>query len=949
MPSNQSEQSGDISLLKENAQYYQAVCALELGNSDAENLFSKFIVEYPSSANTELAYYHIGHSWFEKGNYPGAITWFKKINEASLSQKQSAEYRFMLGYSYFVTKDYKNAEPVFAKLKDEKTDNQESAIYYYAYLNYLDADYTTALKEFERLKGSKLYAPSYPYYISALYFLDKRYDDVLAFSIPALQTIDEKYKTEMYRIIGATYFAKQNYTEAASYYRNFQQRDQGKTQNNQDNYQIGYTFYKLKDYPAAIAELEKLSNPDIFYQSAMMALGDAYIRTNNKQSARNAFFRASKLAFDKQMQEEGLYNYAKLSYDLDLYAVALDVINEFIRTYPRSWRIDEAKILLGEVLLSNKAYQKAIDVIEALPEKTPEARSLYQKVTYYRGLEFYNERAFENSISMFMRSIANSADPEIGARATYWLGEAMFEVRKYKESVEQFEKFLAMPAAKNTGEFNYANYALAYAAFQNENFNKAATYFTRFLRGNDKDVNTINDATLRLADSYFVLKNYALAMQQYNKIIAAHVKGEDYALFQRGMIQGLQNQNETKISTLQSLLSKFPNSSHADKAGFEIGYTYFVIGNLERAKNDLTALIAKYPKSVYVPKALATIGLVQRNENDDDNALITFKKVISEYPTSEEAKTALETIKNIYLEKNDAEGFIAYANTTKIANLSEEEQDNITFEVAKNRFLRGDFKGAYEGINGYFDKFPRPISEKYARFIRAESLVKLKRPLEAVPDYNVILNDWTSPYTERSLLSISRLYLDQKMYNDAIVFLKKLETADEYKSHYAFAVTNLIKAYSEMQMPADVLKYADIINRYEKSTEEDKQKARLYRGKAYLMTQDTTAAIKEFTDLAGAKTIIGAEAKYNLALTQFQNRNFKTSLKTAEELAKTAEELGNNYWGAKAFILMADNYIALKNTAQAEATLESIIQGYEGEDDILPTAKEKLQKLNTKK
>src|SRR5690606_20000588 len=121
-----------------------------------------------------------------------------------------------------------------------------------------------------------------------------------------------------------------------------------------------------------------------------------------------------------------------------------------------------------------------------------------QRVTYFRGLEFYNERAFENSISMFMRSQSNPIDEEITALATYWLAEAMFEVRKYGESVAQFEKFLAMPAAKKTDVYNYANYALGYSAFQNEGYSKAANYFERFLRGNDKDKNTVTDATLRL-------------------------------------------------------------------------------------------------------------------------------------------------------------------------------------------------------------------------------------------------------------------------------------------------------------------------------------------------------------------------------------------------------------------------------------------------------------------
>src|SRR4028119_1236836 len=47
-PSTQPADNRQVSLLKENAQFYQAVCALKLGNQNAEGLFLKFIREYPA-------------------------------------------------------------------------------------------------------------------------------------------------------------------------------------------------------------------------------------------------------------------------------------------------------------------------------------------------------------------------------------------------------------------------------------------------------------------------------------------------------------------------------------------------------------------------------------------------------------------------------------------------------------------------------------------------------------------------------------------------------------------------------------------------------------------------------------------------------------------------------------------------------------------------------------
>ncbi|MDP2413873.1 tetratricopeptide repeat protein [Daejeonella sp.] len=940
------ESNPDLSLLKENTQFYIALCALELDNSDAESLFIDFIDKYPASNYTKLAYYHLGRSYFTRKNYPKVIEWLTKLEGNNISGKESSEYRYKLAYSYFEIKDNDKAKPIFAELRNEKSTYNELSIYYYAYISYLQKDYKTALTEFERLKGSKPYESSYPYYISAMYFLDQRYDDVLNYAIPILKSTKQLYETEMFRIVGASFFAKSDYTNAGVYYRSFQKNDQGKTQNNQDNYQIGYTWYKLKDYKNAIIELEKLETTDQYFQSGMIALGESFLKTGNKQGARSAFFKASRLSFDKKLQEEGLFNYAKLSYELDFHQVALDATQQFIKTYSYSDKLDEAKILLGEILLTTKNYKDAIDILESIQNRNKEANAVYQKVTYFRGLEYYNERAFQNGISMFMRSNTNVIDNEIHALSTYWLAEAMYEVRKFGESVDNFEKFMNLPAAKRTDVYNFAHYALAYAAFEHESYRKAATYFKRFLQGNEKDINTINDAVLRLADSYFVLKDYDDALGYYDRIISYKTSSEDYAMFQRGMIQGLQGQNDLKITTHQLLLQQFPKSNYSDDAGFEIAYTYFIKGDYEIAKTDLSVLIEKYPRSSYVPRALFTIGLVELNQDQEESALVTFKRVISEYSTTDEAKLALESIKNIYLQRSDAAGFLDYANSTSIGNLSSYEQDNITFQAANNRFLNADYQGTFESVNAYFDKFPKAVHDKHAKFIRAESLVRLKRPDEAIADYEYILNDWTSDYTERALMSIARIYIAQKKYNEAIVHLKKLELTSEYKSNYNFAVNNLMEAYASMNLPDETLKYVKFIRESEKSSEEDIFRAGLYAGKANLAIGDTIQAVKEIEAIVDStQTVTGAEAKYIMAELQYKKRDYKKSLATAFDL--TNKMPSHDYWVAKTYILIADNYVAMKDIFQAKSTLQSIIENYENkEDDILTLATEKLDLLN---
>lgn len=946
--STENESNAAISQIKVNSQYYRALCALELENDDAEQLFKKFIKQHPESPKAKQAYFQVGRYYFKQKKYDEALQWFTQVSSIDLTGKEDTEYKFKLAYCYFETSDYASAKPLFGLVKDQSSKYAEDATYYYAFICYLDKEYPTALTNFEKLKGSKTYEASYPYYISAIYFLDKRYDDVLNYAIPIVENTQQLNETEMLRIIAASYFAKADYNDAIKYYERFINRDHGRTQNNQDSYQIGYTYYKLKKYNESIEQLGKLIKDQSPYsQFGLYTLADDYLTTKNKQSARNAFQVSSKMDFDKEIEEDALFNFAKLSYELQFHNIALDAIEQYLKKYPNSKKLNEAKTLQAKVLLSTKNYRDAIDILESIPNKSEDAKEAYEKVTYYRGLEFYNERAFENAIGVFLRSNNFPVDPEIHALATYWCAEAMYEVRKYGESVNYFENFLSMPAAKKTDLYNYANYALGYAALEGENYPKAATYFAKFLNGSEKDPKTIKDATLRLADAYFGAKNYGNALAYYNRVIDQNGESKDYALFQKGVIQGLQNQPDAKIATLQSLLDQFPNSNYADDAGFEIAYTYFLTGQGEKARTDLTTLIEKYPRSSYVPRALVTIGLVYYDQKDDQQALDTFKKVVSDYKATDEAQQALKLIERIYVDEGNATAFINYANTTSIGNYTTAEQDNIMFQAANNLYLRGNWEGCIEAVNAYFDKFPKAIQDKQAKFIRAESYKNLGNYAPAIIDYEYILNDWTSEYTEKALISISQIYLKNKQYNEAIVHLKKLEIDAEYKANYNFAIDNLMIAYYGIGVPDQALKYTNIVRNYEKSSEDEKNKAGLYAGKSYLLLGDTTAAKRQLDSVVKVtKSIVGAEALYNLANIQYLQKQYKTSQKTCFNLINNMPNY--DYWVAKSFILLADDYAALKDNVQAIATLKSIIDNYKGQDEILDTAKKKLDQLDSK-
>ncbi|VTP99544.1 tetratricopeptide repeat protein [Sphingobacterium daejeonense] len=492
--------------------------------------------------------------------------------------------------------------------------------------------------------------------------------------------IDRKsLEIELRKIAAGMYFSRNKYKEP--YHSPLPEKYPNSSRDNIDNNRIGIIAYRGREFERAASILKKVAPGDAFYQSSMIALGYIAQENGDKQGARDAFNKASEMNYDQDLKADALYNYAKSLYELDSIEVSLNPLQQFISMKyadldPNSKNAESTETRMAQVLSGSSNFQAAVYLLESFQNREQKADEVYQKLTYYRGMEFYNERAFENSISMFMRSEKFPYDKTMAALATYWKAEAMYEVRKYSEAVDNFSKFLQLPEAKTTSVYNYANYALAYAAFRINRYAVAAQYFERFLAAEKGtlDESVRYDVIARLGDSYLSTRNYSRANEYYDQLIANNAPNQDYALFQHGIIQGLQGDNQAKLNTLKSVVEKYPSSNYADDVAFEIPYIYFTEGDYDTAIEGLQRMVEQYPRSSYVPRALVTIGLVQYNKDDNEAALATFQKVVKDYSKTSEASQALLSIENIYLDQGDATGYIQYATGTNITDLSVGEQ-----------------------------------------------------------------------------------------------------------------------------------------------------------------------------------------------------------------------------------------------------------------------------------
>lgn len=927
------------------AKFYSALCAFELFNEDAEQLLVDFINQYPESPKIKMAYFTLGSWYYRKKKYKESIQFFEKTETHDLTNEQLAEYYFKLGYSYFEEKNYDRALINLKEVKEVENKYKSVATYYFAHINYLQKNYTTALNEFLKLTNDAQFSHIVPYYVAQLYYLLNEYEQVIAYAPALLDSANTKRAPEIARILGESYYKTNRFKEAIPYLLLY--KEKGATMQRCDYYQLGYAYYKIADYANAVNYFKEVTDQkDSLTQLTLYNLAECYLKLNKKELARSNFQACSKLNFDQTIREDAFFNYAKLAYELDFNPFEKTVIafEAYLNEYPQSPRRDEAYSYLLNVYLTTRNYAAALASMEKIKQWDEPLKYAYQRVAYNRAIELYNNTDYINAIELFNKSLKYPLNKTIGATAVYWKGEAYYKLNQLREAIQAYKDFIYQPGAVLTGYFYLVNYNLGYAYYTLKDYANAILWFRKYTSNPaEADKKRLNDAYLRIADSYFITKDYRNAYDNYQSAYSIKLLDPDYTLLQMSLAAGLLNKTDEKERGLKNLLSEYPTSKYKSDALYELGNYYLAQGNNEQAIYYFNQLEKEFLTSSYLKNVLLKKGLIYKNANNDAEAIALFKQVINNYPNTTEANDALYQIKFILLENGQVEEWESFAKNQNISAINVNELDSASFEAANKKYSNNDWAAASEAFGNYLKKYPNGIFKIHATYYKAECDYQLKNQTEAYNGYSQFLNFNKNRFTEPALLKASYIAMKNKNYTDAANLYQKLEQIAEIKSNITDARIGLMRCYKQLNKYNELKKYAELVLNNEKTAPELEREARFNLATALLNLNDTTAAIREFTDLADkTNSEIGATARYQVAELLYLKNNLSEAEKNAFLVIN--HDPSYDYLVAKSFILLADIMIARKEILQAKQTLQSIIDNYEGED-LVKIARQKMENI----
>ncbi|GAA4315971.1 tetratricopeptide repeat protein [Compostibacter hankyongensis] len=933
----------------QDARYYYVICALQLGQPDGESLTKTFIEKTNNHARQQMASFQLARYYFHQNKVREAIPYYEKAGIDNLSNQEITDAKFELGYCYFNVKDFAKAQPLFASIKDIHNKYYIPSNYYYGFIAYYNKQYNAALTSFQRVVKEKKYDIIVPYYIAEIYYYQNKLDQLLDYALPYAQKGNLYYNAPLKHLIGQTYFEKKDYVKALPYLEEYEENTD--ELHKEDVYELAYCYYQTNELDKAISGFKQLSSSaDSLGQNSMYLLGDCYLKTGQKSSARNAFAICARNSYNAKQQEISRFNYGKLSYELGYQDVALNELKSFVQQYPQSEYIPETREILAQLFMNTNDYKNALSAVEGIPNKTPNVRKAYQKVAYGRAMQLINDNQTEDAGKLLDISLQNPMDPQLQQLAYFWKGEISLRKGQFDQATAYLNQYFSLArssAAAASGEANEqtAHYNLGYALMRKGDYNGALDQFKAaeiVFGANGEKI--AQDAKLRTADCYYMLRNYGQAMNIYNQALSSG-SGSDYALYQKSMILGASGKNDEKVSLLKQLAQQYPKSGFNNEADYEIGSTYITEQKYREAVPYLERVIQQQPNSPNAPKATLKLGLAHLNMGDNGQATDYYKKVVQQYPNSPESNEALQSLRTLYVNNGNTDAFLSFLKSTG-KTITRSVADSVTFAAAEARFGNGDYSGALSAFNNYLSRYPQGQFTLNANFYKAECLFMQKDYSNALNAYEYILSQGNTPFTERAVAQAGRIeFYENKDYSKALQYYGQLKQIAVTRDNALEARRGLLRANYELQNWDQVKTSAADLLALSNISTDDQIVAHFYAGQAYRAQDNCDSALVAFGQTARqTKSELGAQARYYIAECHFKNRELKQAETAAFDVIKNTPSY--DYWVASAYILLGDIYTREKDYFNAKATLQSIVDNSKI-PDLVSKAKEKLSEVES--
>lgn len=494
--------------------------------SEAIPYLKRFQKETPYKSN-RFDKYQLGYAYYKTDSCDLAIDWFKKSINKKDSLSQAAHYH--LAECYLKTDNKKYAQSSFRIASDLDFDQQikEDALFSFAKISYelslhpyndaivafeefintypnstklnnayeflvavyfTTKNYKAALTSIENIKNMNIQLEEayqkIAYYRGVELFNNRKYPEAIAhFNKSDKYIIDQKVTAENSYWRAEANYRLTNYEVAIGEYKTYIFEPEAIANNsvNKAHYNLGYSYFKLKEYGSANQWFRKYvqnaaQQNDKTKNDALNRIGDCFFITKDYKAAIEYYDKATMLGMDKI--DYSLYQSAITNGVVGNYKDKKNLLQTLIGRKKRTHLLDDAIFQLGKTQQVLNENDNALASFQLLIKDHPNSPYLSEALVK-EGLIYYNKQNDALALQSFKRVVNDFPNTDESK-------EALQKIKKIhvdKGQLSEYESYLAsIGGADSSAMVMDADYfEVAENTYMDGNCDKAVNDLTKYL------------------------------------------------------------------------------------------------------------------------------------------------------------------------------------------------------------------------------------------------------------------------------------------------------------------------------------------------------------------------------------------------------------------------------------------------------------------------------------
>ena len=591
--------------------YVLGICYYNAGEyKQAVKMLSQSVTE--DDVLTQNAYLYLGQAYLKLNDKNNARMAFEAAATSSYDKgiKEVAMYNYALlihetsftgfGESVTIFEDFLNDFPN-SKYADKVND-------YLVEVYLTTKDYESAIRSIDKIRHPSVKIleakQDVLFQLGTQAFANMKIKDAIDLFSEAISlgAYDEEARNKAYYWRGESYYRQENYRLAISDYKTYQNNTREKTSDMYDLsfYNLGYCYFKLKDYETAHSYfnqyVEKTNQNPEALADAYNRIGDCFYQNRQYTEAEENYSNAVKLqpsAGDYSVYQKGFL----LGLQKD-YQGKVEMMDRLVNEFPQSQYVDDALFEKGRAYVMMENNGAASQTFEHLMRQYPQS-SLARKAGIQLGLIYFNQNESAKAIEAYKYVIDKLRGDNEGARNS---------LMRYLADYPQ-------------GAFSSnANYYLGSIAFAEKDYDAAKGYYANVIASGDTKF--MEESVARSAEIAYMKEDYSGAMELYRKLSAIAESPENMIASRLGVMRSaLKTEQQTVALESATELLKLPKLSPEVETEARYVRVKAYLG-MKDAKNALPDLkiLSKDTRTAQGAEAKYLLAQLYYDMNDDKNA-----------------------------------------------------------------------------------------------------------------------------------------------------------------------------------------------------------------------------------------------------------------------------------------------------------------------------------------